>query len=171
MFNNKLVNILLIVLAGYVILSMVNSNYDSVESFNSCSSSKAEFDSVEKDVEDKDVVEKFEAHEIKEEYKEPIIEEKTDDAVKGNSGCEQLARVEPSDLLPGNKDSWGSSVDGPDSELLDAGYHLGRDTVGQSLRNANLSIRAEPPNPRTNVSPWMNTTIDPDLMRNNICPA
>ena len=48
---------------------------------------------------------------------------------------------------------------------LDAGFHVGVNTVGQSLRNANLGLRAEPPNPRTQVSPWMMSTIDPDLSR------
>jgi len=48
---------------------------------------------------------------------------------------------------------------------LDAGFHTGVNTVGQSLRNANLNLRAEPPNPRTQVSPWMMSTIDPDLAR------
>ena len=49
--------------------------------------------------------------------------------------------------------------------FLDAGFHVGVNTVGQSLRNANLNLRAEPPNPRVQVSPWMNTTIDEDLTR------
>ena len=49
--------------------------------------------------------------------------------------------------------------------FLDAGFHVGVNSVGQSLRNANLNLRAEPPNPRVNVSPWMNTTIGPDLSR------
>lgn len=49
--------------------------------------------------------------------------------------------------------------------LLQAGYHNGIDTVGSSLRNANLQIRSEPPNPTSKVSPWMNSTIEPDLMR------
>ena len=48
---------------------------------------------------------------------------------------------------------------------LDAGFHVGVNTVGQSLRNANLQLRAEPPNPRTQVSPWLMSTIDPDLSR------
>ena len=38
-------------------------------------------------------------------------------------------------------------------------------TIGQSLRNANLNLRAEPANPRVSVSPWLNSTIDPDLSR------
>jgi hypothetical protein len=49
--------------------------------------------------------------------------------------------------------------------LLQAGYHIGIDTIGQTLRNANLQIRSEPPNPQMNVGPWNQTTISPDLMR------
>ena len=49
--------------------------------------------------------------------------------------------------------------------LLDAGYHVGVNTVGQSLRNANQQLRSEPPNPQVSVSPWLNTTIGPDLSR------
>ena len=50
-------------------------------------------------------------------------------------------------------------------ELLGAGYHVGVNSVGQSLRNANKQLRSEPPNPQTDVSPWMNSTIAPDLQR------
>lgn len=49
--------------------------------------------------------------------------------------------------------------------LLQAGYLNGIDTVGSSLRNANLQVRSEPPNPTVKVSPWQNSTIEPDLMR------
>lgn len=49
--------------------------------------------------------------------------------------------------------------------LLDAGYHVGINTVGQSLRNANRQLRSEPPNPQVSVSPWHTSTINPDLPR------
>ena len=49
--------------------------------------------------------------------------------------------------------------------LLKAGYHIGINTVGQSLRNANLQLRSEPANPQLNVGPWNQTTIGPDLNR------
>lgn len=52
--------------------------------------------------------------------------------------------------------------------FLDATTRIGVDTVSSSLRNANYSIRSEPPNPRDVVSPWMNTTIDPDLERKSL---
>jgi len=49
--------------------------------------------------------------------------------------------------------------------FLSSGYHVGVNTVGQSLRNANRQLRSEPPNPQVSVSPWMNTSIAPDLLR------
>jgi hypothetical protein len=85
--------------------------------------------------------------------------------------CTKGAAVDPKDLLPKDDNSqWGSlnpagSGDLKNVNLLQSGYHQGIDTVGSSLRNANLQVRSEPPNPTTKVSPWMNATIEPDLMR------
>lgn len=53
-------------------------------------------------------------------------------------------------------------------DYLSAGYHVGVNTVGQSLRNANRQIRGEPPNPQVSVSPWLNSTIGPDLERRSL---
>ena len=52
--------------------------------------------------------------------------------------------------------------------MLDSSYHVGTNTIGQSLRNANRQVRSEPPNPQVYVSPWMNTTIGPDLPRRHL---
>jgi hypothetical protein len=49
--------------------------------------------------------------------------------------------------------------------FLEAGYHYGINTVGQTLRNANLQLRSEVPNPQVQVSPFLQTTIEPDLSR------
>ena len=49
--------------------------------------------------------------------------------------------------------------------LLNAGHHLGIDTKGSSMRNSNLQVRSEPTIPMSQVSPWMNSTIEPDMMR------
>ena len=49
--------------------------------------------------------------------------------------------------------------------FLSSGYSIGVNTVGQSLRNANRQLRSEPPNPQVSVSPWMNSSIGPDLLR------
>jgi hypothetical protein len=78
---------------------------------------------------------------------------------------------DPSELLPKDLNSqWAQlnpagSADFKNVNLLKAGYLIGIDTVGSTLRNANLQERSEPPNPTTTVSPWLNTTIEPDLMR------
>lgn len=52
-----------------------------------------------------------------------------------------------------------------DQNFLTAGYHIGINTVGQTLRNANRQLRSEPPNPQSKVSPWNQSTIEPDINR------
>ena len=80
-------------------------------------------------------------------------------------------QYDPSELLPKDITSqWAQlnpagSADFKNVNLLKAGSLIGIDTIGSTLRNANLQERSEPPNPTTSVSPWLNTTIEPDLMR------
>ena len=50
-------------------------------------------------------------------------------------------------------------------DFLNAGHHIGINTIGSSLRNANLQIRSECPNPQNVVCPWNQSTIGPDLTR------
>ena len=77
----------------------------------------------------------------------------------------------PADLLPNDVNSQWAQLNPSgkgaltNNNFLQAGYHIGIDTVGQSLRNANLQIRSEPPNPQLNVGPWMQSTIEPDILR------
>ena len=85
--------------------------------------------------------------------------------------CSKQAVADPSELLPKDTNSqWAQlnptgSGDLQNVNLLRSGYHMGIDTVGNSLRNANLQLRSEPANPQVNVGPWNNTTISPDTMR------
>ena len=87
------------------------------------------------------------------------------------TSCNTPSIGNPSELLPKDANSqWAQLNPSGKGELanvnlLKAGYHIGIDTIGQSLRNANLQIRSEPPNPQLNVSVWNNSTITPDLMR------
>ena len=90
------------------------------------------------------------------------------------TSCYPQNTLQPKDLLPSGKSKAVQDFDNanPTGEgilkgvnFLDAGFHVGVNTVGQSLRNANRQIRAEPPNPQVSVSPWLNTTIGPDLGR------
>jgi len=52
-----------------------------------------------------------------------------------------------------------------DRNFLQSGYHIGINTIGQTLRNANLQLRSEPPCPQVRVSPWLQATIEPDVSR------
>jgi len=52
-----------------------------------------------------------------------------------------------------------------DKNFLQAGHLIGINTVGQTLRNANLQLRSDPPNPQTKVSPWLQSTISQDTNR------
>ena len=87
------------------------------------------------------------------------------------SSCSKPNIENPAELLPKDSNSqWAQLNPSGKGELaninlLKAGYHIGIDTVGQSLRNANLQIRSEPPNPQLSVGPWMQSTIEPDFMR------
>ena len=87
------------------------------------------------------------------------------------SSCSKPNIQNPAELLPKDSNSqWAQLNPSGKGELanvnlLKAGYHIGIDTIGQTLRNANLQIRSEPPNPQMNVGPWNQSTIDPDFMR------
>ena len=87
------------------------------------------------------------------------------------SSCSQPNIQNPAELLPKDTNSqWAQLNPSGKGELaninlLKAGYHIGIDTIGQTLRNANLQIRSEPPNPQLNVGPWNTSTIEPDFMR------
>jgi hypothetical protein len=87
------------------------------------------------------------------------------------SSCSKPNIQNPAELLPNDSNSqWAQLNPSGKGELanvnlLKAGYHIGIDTIGQSLRNANLQIRSEPPNPQMNVGPWNQTTIQPDFFR------
>ena len=85
--------------------------------------------------------------------------------------CTRQPVADPAELLPKDQNNeWASlnpmgAGDLQNVNLLKAGYHIGINSVGQSLRNANLQVRSEPANPQMNVGPWNNTTIEPDLKR------
>lgn len=85
--------------------------------------------------------------------------------------CFPKDQLTPGELLPSDANSkWAQSVPAGqgslgDGNFLSAGFHVGINTVGQSLRNANLQLRSEPPNPQINVGPWNTSTIGPDTNR------
>ena len=87
------------------------------------------------------------------------------------AACFPKEMLTPEELKPQDNSSLWAQVN-PEGEgslkgrsFLQAGHHIGINTVGQTLRNANLQLRSEPPNPQVLVSPWNQTTIEPDTGR------
>lgn len=87
------------------------------------------------------------------------------------AGCYPRDQITPMELLPKDQNSvWAQQNPMGNGSLkgknfLSAGALVGVNTVGQSLRNANLQLRAEPPAPQIPVSVFNNSTIEPDLAR------
>ena len=85
--------------------------------------------------------------------------------------CAQQQVIDPRQLLPRDENTSFKQMNPAGSggvenvSLLKAGFHIGINTVGQSLRNANLQLRSEPPNPQLNTGPWNTSSIGPDLTR------
>ena len=93
------------------------------------------------------------------------VEQEENNVVANNS-----TTMSVDDLLPnGNTKHSENNPSGNGSvltaSLLNAGHHIGVNTTGCSMRNANRGLRSEPPNPQTQVSPWLQTTICPDPYR------
>ena len=134
-------------------------------------------------------VENLEEPEVVEEVEE--VEEEEEEEVADEvdpSSLEELAKTESDfasapvevvdkdltadELLPKDAESDDFAKRHPegagplvDKNFLTAGYHLGINTVGTSLRNANIGFRSEPVNPSVTPSPWNQTTITADINR------
>jgi hypothetical protein len=87
------------------------------------------------------------------------------------ANCYPKNQLAPQELLPNDPNSKWAQVnpqgagDIAGKNFLNAGALIGVNTIGQSLRNASWDLRSEPPNPQVQVSPWSQSTIEPDLVR------
>lgn len=86
------------------------------------------------------------------------------------NSCNTQPSLNPSDLLPNDTNSeWANinpaSNDLKNLNLLNPNQLIGINTVGSSLRNANLQVRSEPAIPKVNVGPWNSSTIESDTFR------
>ena len=78
------------------------------------------------------------------------------------------------DLLPKKSENWfetpsvGTKID--DANLLaDAIFKTGVDTVGSTRKNPSYDIRGNVPNPKFPVSPWNNSSYEPDNNLRGLC--
>ena len=194
MLNNKLVKIGLIILAGVVILYLLNMYNNRQEQEVLVEEEHFTEHEHEKKIdyfENKQEEKKQEDKEVEKIVKEAVVNEvvpsepeenavfqsvdsaEQQDPMKNDmpKDCYPKDQLSPEELLPGNENSKWAQVNPKgegelgDQNFLTAGYHVGVNTVGQSLRNANLQLRSEPPNPQVKVSPWLQSTIEPDTNR------
>lgn len=94
------------------------------------------------------------------------------DAKTNMGGCSTSMVTDPGELLPKDVNSEWSKMNpngggqlSNNQNFLTAGHMIGINTIGSSLRNANLQLRSEPANPQGTVGPWNQSTITPDTMR------
>lgn len=79
----------------------------------------------------------------------------------------------PNDLMPSDANSQWAALNPVNmnqgnilaGDMLQAGYHIGLDTIGQTLKNANLQLRSDPIIPKVDVGPWNQSTYEPDYGR------
>ena len=164
--NSDLTKILLIVLAGGVLLYLISS-------YNKKQNEVVDTFETQQQQQQANASEALGQNEVYENVDEPRAEDDPFN-LKNNQypkDCFPKDQLSPSELLPGNANSKWAQVNPAgqgelgDQNFLSAGYHIGVNTVGQSLRNANLQFRSDPPNPQVKVSPWMQSTIEPDTNR------
>lgn len=98
--------------------------------------------------------------------------------IKDSGAYVPIATANPSDLLPNDVNSAWSSLnpsnqgDIRNPDLLQAGYHIGIDTIGQTLRIPNLQLRSDPIIAKQNVGPWNQAPdVDPDYGRIPLDPG
>jgi len=209
MLKNDLVRIGLIVLAGILLLQLLNRSSSQHNNVNEQVESPETYANEEVDVED-DNEDSFDDHDETEDFNaddnnvsddeepfednndsEPSVEKEAasvgsydmsnDNAATVPSSAAQVPErprdcfpkdtLTSEDLLPKDKYSKWAEVNPEgqgelkDRNFVEAGWHFGINTVGQSLRNANLQLRSEPANPQVKVSPWSQSTIGPDVNR------
>jgi len=99
-------------------------------------------------------------------HKDPAVQQ-----LQAQGACFPKDQLTPEELLPQDSaNEWAKANPSgagslKDRNFLQAGHNIGINTVGQTLRNANLQLRSEPPNPQVKVSPWQQSTIEPDVNR------
>ena len=98
--------------------------------------------------------------------KEASVAESNTIAAASAPGYISQPVANPSELLPSHADGQWASLN-PVSQsdplmpdLLQAGYHIGLDTIGQTLKNANLQLRPDPVIEKKDIGPWNQSTIE-----------
>ena len=105
-------------------------------------------------------------------YKAPVVQDVPSAGMKTTRGEYELQPVaNPQELLPKDQNSEWAKLNPVNNDqpvlpdLLQAGNLIGLDTIGQTLKNANMQLRSDPIIEKQNVGPWNNSTYEADLGR------
>jgi len=175
MLNNDFVRLGLVLLAAFLLLQLLNrTNMTPVSNQGTVAAKTVRAPAPTKQVAPR--IEQYDNDDDDDDDEgfadeEPAVESPSSGADARPKDCFPKDQLSAQDLLPGDTNStWAAAnPDGQgtldDKNFLNAGYHHGVNTVGQSLRNANWQLRSDPPNPQVKVSPWMQSTIERDTNR------
>lgn len=108
-------------------------------------------------------------------FQRPIAQGARPDTIDLNKN--NVKKYDAKDFLPKEvNDKWfdtdfsQAKYNLKDDKLINTDrYVVGINTVGQSLKNASYDIRGSIPNPKFSVSPWNNSTIEPDFNLKPLC--
>ena len=108
-------------------------------------------------------------------FDRPIPQTKQTDSVDINKN--NVSNYNAKDFLPNEiNNEWfdtdfsQAKININDDKLINTDrYVIGVNTVGQSLKNASYDIRGTIPNPKMTVSPWNNSTYEPDFNIKPLC--
>jgi hypothetical protein len=108
-------------------------------------------------------------------FERPITQSKQADSVDINKN--NVSNYNAKDFLPNEINNEWFDTDFSqakfninDDKLINTDrYVIGINTVGQSLKNASYDIRGTIPNPKMTVSPWNNSTYEPDFNIKPLC--
>ena len=104
-------------------------------------------------------------------YTQPVVKEVSSANSTSGSGYELQPVANPKELLPKDQNSQWAQLNPMNNEqpilpdLLQAGNLIGLDTIGQTLKNANMQLRSDPVIQKRDVGPWNNSTYEADLGR------
>lgn len=84
-----------------------------------------------------------------------------------NQDCSVEELFNPENYMPQEQnDEWWDTMDQPiaikDRHLINVNKPIGINTIGSSLRNASYDIRGTPACPKFAITPFLNSSIDPD---------
>jgi hypothetical protein len=98
--------------------------------------------------------------------KQPAVPQENTTLSPTEKHPEIKTEITPADLLPSSSDVKDFETKFPsgqgaeaDKNFLIAGFNIGINTIGSSLKNANLQLRSDPYIPRRSIGPWNDSTI------------